>query len=126
MTLEEVVVTATRRPELIGYQDHIAGYLENAVLAADPIDCSAGFRAPAGTLVIPGYPAFTRKDINSEDIWGGRAALSWKPTDAPSVDLGLTAQSVALNSEPGAQPAFGDFAVQSVRQMHPETARSSR
>lgn len=97
---------------VVGYQDHIAGYLDNVVPAADPIDYSAGFGAPAGTLVIPGHPAFTRKDINSEDIWGARTALSWKPVDSLSVDLSFVAQSVRLNSEPGAQPAVGDYAVQ--------------
>lgn len=106
------IVTDRLGLRVVGYQDHIAGYLDNVVPAADPIDYSAAFQAPTGTLVIPGHPAFTRTDINSEDIWGARAALSWKPVDALSVDLSFTAQSVTLNSEPGAQPAIGEYAVQ--------------
>ena len=97
---------------LVAYQDYIAGYIDDAVPAAAPFDYSAALGAPAGTLVIPGHPAFTRNDINSEDLWGARAALSWKPLDQLSVDLSYTAQGVRLHAEPGIQPAFGDYNVQ--------------
>ena len=40
------------------------------------------------------------------------AAVSWKPTDALHVDASYVAQEVRLNSEAGAQPAFGDYVVQ--------------
>jgi outer membrane receptor protein involved in Fe transport len=96
----------------VAYQDHIAGYLDNVVPAAAPFDYSAGFEAPDGTLVIPGHAAFTRKDINSQDTWGARAALSWKPIDPLHVDLSFVAQESRLNSEPGEQPALGDYLVQ--------------
>jgi iron complex outermembrane receptor protein len=97
---------------LVAYQDHIAGYLDNVVPAAAPNDYSAGFGAPPGTLVIPGHAAFTRKDINSEDTWGARGAVTWKPTDALHVDLSYVAQEVRLNSEAGAQQAYGEYVIQ--------------
>ena len=97
---------------LVAYQDHIAGFLDNVVPAAAPFDYSAGFGAPDGTLVIPGHAAFTRKDINSEDTWGARGAVTWKPTDSLHLDLSYVAQEVRLNSEAGAQPAFGDYVIQ--------------
>jgi iron complex outermembrane recepter protein len=97
---------------LVAYQDHIAGYLDNVVPAAAPVDYGAALGVPDGTLVIPGHGAFTRKDINSQDSWGARAALAWKPTDALHLDLSFVAQEVRLNSEPGAQPAYGDYVVQ--------------
>ena len=106
------IVTDQLAARLVGYQDHIAGYLDNVVPAAAPIDYSAGFGAPAGTLVIPGHAAFTRKDINSEDTWGMRAAVAWRPVDPLHVDLSFVAQEVRLNAEAGAQPAFGDYVVQ--------------
>jgi iron complex outermembrane receptor protein len=106
------VITDKLAVRLVAYQDRIAGYLDNIVPAAAPIDYSAGFGAPAGTLVIPGHNAFSRKDINSEDIWGGRAAVSWKPIDDLRIDASYARQSVTLNSEPGAQPAFGDYVLQ--------------
>src|ERR1700722_6290236 len=92
---------------LVAYQDHIAGFLDNVVPAAAPFDYSAGFGAPAGTLVIPGHAAFTRKDINTEDTWGARGAVTWKPTDSLHLDLSYAAQEVRLNSEAGRKPAFG-------------------
>src|SRR5262249_17646518 len=106
------IVSSRLALRLVGYQDYIAGFLDNVVPAAAPFDYSAGLGAPAGTLVIPGHDAFTRKDINSENLWGGRAALSWKPIDPLSVDLNFAAQNVRLNAEAGAQPAFGDYVVQ--------------
>ena len=97
---------------LVGYQDHIAGYLDNVVPAAPANDYSAAFGAPPGTLVIPGHNAFTRKDINSEDTWGARGAITWKPTDALHVDVSYIAQEVRLNSEAGAQQAVGDYVIE--------------
>ena len=106
------IVTGRLAGRLVAYQDHIAGYLDNVVPAADPFDYSAGLLVPPGTLVIPGHAAFTRKDINSEDTWGMRAAVAWRPTDPLHVDLSFVAQEVRLNSEAGAQPAYGDYVVQ--------------
>jgi iron complex outermembrane recepter protein len=106
------IISGQLAARLVAYQDHIAGYLDNVVPAAAPFDYSAALQAPDGTLVIPGHAAFTRKDINSEDTWGARAAVSWKPSDPLHVDLSFVAQEVRLNSEAGAQPAFGDYVVQ--------------
>jgi iron complex outermembrane recepter protein len=89
---------------LVAYEDHIAGYINNVVPAAAPNDYSAAFGAPPGTLVIPGHAAFTRTDINTEDVWGARGAVTWKPTDALHVDLSYVDQEDRLNSEAGTQP----------------------
>jgi iron complex outermembrane recepter protein len=97
---------------LVAYQDHIAGYINNVVPAAAPNDYSAAFGAPPGSLVIPGHAAFTRTDINTEDVWGARAALRWQPTDALHVDFSYAAQEDRLNSQAGTQPAYGDYVVQ--------------
>lgn len=97
---------------LVAYEDHVAGYIDNKVPAAEAFDYSDSVGAPAGTLAIPGHAAFTRKDINSEDVWGARAAVTWKPTDALRIDLNYAQQGVRLNSEPPVQPAFGDYDIQ--------------
>jgi iron complex outermembrane recepter protein len=106
------IVSEQLAARLVAYQDHIAGFLDNVVPAAAAFDYSAGFGAPSGTLVIPGHAAFTRKDINSEDTWGMRAAVTWRPIDPLHVDLSYVAQEARLNSEAGAQPAYGDYVVQ--------------
>ncbi|MDB6087342.1 MAG: hypothetical protein JWN85_126 [Gammaproteobacteria bacterium] len=62
--------------------------------------------------MIPGHAAFTRTDINSQDIWGARAAVTWKPSDSLHVDMSYAAQEVRMSSEAGAQPAFGNYVVQ--------------
>ena len=97
---------------LVAYKDSIAGYIDNTVPAAAPFDYSAAFGAPPGTLVIPGHNAFTRDDINSEDVWGARAAVTWKATDALHIDLNYARQGATLNSQPGVQPTYGDYSIQ--------------
>jgi iron complex outermembrane recepter protein len=94
---------------LVGYKDDIAGYVDNISTAQPAVDWSAGFGLPDGTLVTPAIPAFTRKDINSEDTWGGRAALSWHVTDGLRFDLTYTKQDTTLNSEPHATPSVGQY-----------------
>lgn len=106
------IVSGKLGARLVAYQDHIAGYTDNVVPAAPANDYSAGFGAPDGTLVIPGHDAFTRKDINSQDIWGMRGAVTWKPTDALHIDASYAAQEVRQNAEAGNQPRFGDYVVQ--------------
>ena len=106
------IISGQLAGRLVAYQDHDAGYIDNVVPAAPANDYSAGFGAPDGTLVIPGHSAFTRKDINSEDVWGVRAALAWKPTDALHIDASYVAQESRLNAEAGVQPALGDYLIQ--------------
>jgi iron complex outermembrane recepter protein len=95
---------------LVGYKDEIAGYIDNEVAAQPSVDYSAAFGAPDGTLVTPAVNAFTRKDINSEDTWGMRAALQWRATDQLKFDLSHIVQDVTLNSEPHASPSVGEYA----------------
>ena len=80
------IITGQLAARVVAYQDHIAGYIDNVVPAAPANDYSAGFGAPDGTLVIPGHDAFTRKDIDSLEVWGVRGAISWKPSEALHVD----------------------------------------
>jgi outer membrane receptor protein involved in Fe transport len=104
---------------LVAYKDNIAGYIDNIVPARGPRDYSfladallglPGGTTPPGTLVIPGNQAFTRQDINSEDTWGARAALTWRATDRLHFDLNYATQEVTLHSEPQVQPAAGPYA----------------
>jgi iron complex outermembrane receptor protein len=106
---------------LVAYKDEIKGYIDNVVPARDPIDYSyvadllfeqPPGTTPEGTLVIPGNPAFTRKDINSEETQWARAALSWQPTDRLRFDLTYVTQDVTLNSEPQVEPGAGEYAQQ--------------
>ncbi len=106
------IITGRLAARLVAYEDHRAGYLDNVVPAAAPVDYSGALGAPAGTLVLPGHAAFTRSDINSEDLWGARVALAWQPMDSLRVDFSFAAQEARLNAEAGAQPAFGDYVVQ--------------
>jgi iron complex outermembrane recepter protein len=92
---------------VVGYKDDIAGYLDNVAPAQTAVDYSAAAELPDGTLVTPAIPAFTRRDINSEDTWGARTSLSWHATDELRFDLSYTTQDVRLNSEPHAMPTSG-------------------
>jgi iron complex outermembrane recepter protein len=103
---------------LVAYQDEIAGYVDNVVPAQSDIDYSFLLdlltgqplgTTPEGTLVSPGHSAFTRRDINSEDTWGARAALTWQATDRLRVDLSYATQDVELNSEPHTTPSVGQY-----------------
>jgi iron complex outermembrane receptor protein len=96
---------------LVAYKDNIAGYIDNVVPAAAPLDYSAGLGLPPGFLVLPGHDAFTRKDINSQDVWGARAAITFKPSDALSFDLNYAQQDSRMNSEPPVQQSVGKYEV---------------
>lgn len=109
---------------LVGYQDDIAGYVDNVVPAQDDLEWTQegeqllalltgqAIDLPDGTLVIPGNPAFTREDINSEDTWGVRASLAWQATDRLRVDLTHAVQDVTLDSQPFVEPRGGRYAQQ--------------
>lgn len=93
----------------VGYQDEIAGYVDNVAPAQDAVDYSDVLGLPAGSLVTPAIAAFTRKDINAEKTWGGRAALSWHVTDRLRFDLTYTTQDTKLDSEPHTTPSVGEY-----------------
>jgi len=94
---------------VVGYKDDIAGYVDNVSPAQAAVDYSGALGLPDGTLVTPAVPAFTHKDINSEDTWGARTSLQWRATDRLRFDLGYTVQDVRLNSEPHADPTVGEY-----------------
>ena len=89
---------------LVGYRDDIAGYLDNEFPGREALDWSDALGLPAGTLVSPAVPAISRRDINSEDTWGARAALGWSPVDQLRLDLVYARQDSTLESEPLSLP----------------------
>ena len=104
---------------VVAYQDDIAGYIDNVTAARGPTDYSflndlfkglPDGTTPAGTLVIPGNPAFTRKDINSESTWGARATLAWQVSERLRFDLTQVVQDVTLESQPHVDPTIGGYA----------------
>jgi iron complex outermembrane receptor protein len=103
------LVTNKLALRLVGYQDDIAGYIDNTFAGQPEIDWSAAFGAPDGTLVVPAIPAFTRRDINSEDTWGARAALTWQATDRLRIELLHVTQDVESDSESTTLPVAGDY-----------------
>ncbi|HZF14604.1 MAG TPA: TonB-dependent receptor [Steroidobacteraceae bacterium] len=105
------IVTDKFALRLVGYKDDIAGYINNVVPAAPDFDYSAALGAPPGTLVIPGNPAFTHKDINSLETWGARVSGLWTLTDKLKIDFSYAAQGVTLDSEPTVQPSVGLYEV---------------
>ena len=94
---------------VVAYQDDIAGYIDNNFAGQAAVDYGAAFGLPDGMLVTPAVPAFTRKDINSEDTWGVRAALGWQATENLKIDLTHATQDVTLQSEPFTMPDFGEY-----------------
>jgi outer membrane receptor protein involved in Fe transport len=101
---------------VVAYQDDIAGYIDNVVPDQPAVDYGGplgeallGSPLPDGLLVTPAIGAFTRRDINSEDTWGARAALTWQATDRLKFDLTYAHQDVKLDSEPYADPAVGKY-----------------
>lgn len=106
---------------MVAYQDRIAGYIDSVVPAREPLDYSylvdvlTGQEigtTPQGTLVTPGNPAFSRKDINSEDTWGARVGVSLQASEQLRFDLSYVSQRVDFNSEPQVQPFAGRYVQQ--------------
>lgn len=97
---------------LVGYQDEVAGFIDNTFAGQEATDyriIGDLLELPDGPLVSPAVAAFTRRDVNSEDTWGGRAALTWQVSDQMKVDVMHAVQDVTLNSEPHTMPAVGDY-----------------
>jgi iron complex outermembrane receptor protein len=103
---------------LVAYKDDTAGFVDNVFAGQEEIDYSPVGEIllgqppgslPAGTLLIPAIPAFSTRDVNSEETWGARLAATWKVSDALSFDLSLARQEVTLNSEPFITPGAGDY-----------------
>jgi outer membrane receptor protein involved in Fe transport len=103
------LVTDKLALRVVGYQHDIAGYIDNTFPGQPEIDWSSAFGAPDGTLVVPAIPAFRNRDINSEDTWGARAALTWQATDRLRFDLLHVTQDVTSDSEAYTLPAAGDY-----------------
>ncbi len=94
---------------VVGYKDEVAGYIDNTFAGQPEIDWSSAFGLDDGTLVVPAIPAFQRRDINSEETWGARAALTWQATDRLRFDLLHATQDVSSDSESSTLPSAGDY-----------------
>ncbi len=104
------LVTDKLALRVVGYQDDIAGFIDNEFEGRPEIDWSAGLGLPDGTLVSPAIAPFTRRDINSQDTWGVRGTLKWQATDRLSAELMHTTQDVTVNSEEQTDPlAVGKY-----------------
>ncbi len=103
------LVTDKLALRVVGYQDDIAGFIDNTFEGQPEIDWSAVLGAPPGTLVSPAIAPFTRRDINSEDTWGARGTLTWQATDRLSFELMHATQDVTVDSEQFTDPAAGDY-----------------
>lgn len=112
---------------VVGYQDSVAGYIDNVFPGQEATDWTdlaeefiAAYRGqdpgtvelPPGSLVSPAIPAFKRQDINKEHTWGARAALGWQAGDRLRFDLMFATQDSTLDSEPWTLPAAGPYAQQ--------------
>lgn len=111
-TINIPLVTDRLALRLVGYKDDVAGYIDNVSPARESIDYSADFELPERTLIRPATPAFTRKDIDSEDTWGARAALRWQPTDQLRFDVTFATQDVRTGAQPQVEPVAGRYAQQ--------------
>lgn len=97
---------------LVGYQDDIAGYIDNKTPARGPIDYSfmvgaltgGAVNVPAGTLLTPATGAIDRKDINSTDTTGGRLSATWQASDRLRFDLMLGTQDAQMDGESSITP----------------------
>jgi iron complex outermembrane recepter protein len=110
---------------LVGYKDEVAGYIDSVYAGRTQLDWTdlgedfvalyngqdpGTMNLPPGSLVLPGIPAFSRRDINSEDTWGARASLAWQANDQLRFDLMYAKQDSTLDSEPWTLPEAGPYA----------------
>ena len=103
------LVTDKLALRVVGYKDDIAGFIDNNFEGQPAIDWSAGLEAPAGTLVSPAIAPFHRRDINGEDTWGARGALTWQATDRLSFQLTHATQDIEVDAEQFTEPSAGDY-----------------
>jgi outer membrane receptor protein involved in Fe transport len=108
-TVNIPLVTDKLALRVVGYQDDIAGFIDNTFAGQPEIDWSAALGAPDGTLVSPAIAPFTRRDVNSQDTWGVRGTLTWQATDRLSFELMHATQDVKIDSEEFTDPAIGDY-----------------
>lgn len=108
-TVNIPLVTDKLALRVVGYQDEVAGFIDNTFDGQPEIDWSAAFGFPAGALVSPAIAPFQRKDVNSTDTWGARGTLTWQATDRLSFEVMHATQDVTVDSEELTDPAIGDF-----------------
>lgn len=109
---------------VVGYQDDVAGYIDNVAPVQPPNYWTEIFESivetskklppgtvefPDGSLLTPLIEPFRREDINTEDTWGARAALRWEPTERLRLDLTHAMQDVQIDSEPFTEPVAGSY-----------------
>lgn len=97
---------------LVGWYQRDAGYI-------DSIAGSRSFIIPTGTVLAPGYTGTVtnagqvKKDINTQDVVGGRAALKIDLDASWTVDATVIAQESRTKGRFSADQALGDLQVQS-------------
>ncbi len=90
---------------LVGFHTHDAGYIDNVL-----------GKSPGGTFT---NAANVKKNVNSQDITGGRAALRWTPDGSLTVDLAAIFQETKSHGFGDVNLGVGDL--QQVR-FNPESA----
>jgi iron complex outermembrane recepter protein len=104
---------------LVGWYQRDAGFI-------DSIAGTRRFIIPAGTVLAPGYTGTVtnagqvKSDINTNDIYGGRAALKVDLDDNWTVDTTVIAQESRTKGRFSADQSLGDLQVQS---FQPELSR---
>ncbi len=96
---------------LVGWYQRDAGFI-------DSVAGSRSFIIPAGTVLAPGYtgtvtnPGQVKKDINTNDVVGGRAALKIDLDSNWTVDATVIGQELRTKGRFSADQSLGDLQVQ--------------
>ena len=104
---------------VVGWYQHDAGYIDN-------VAGSRSFIIPVGTVLAPGYTGtvnnagLLKKDINTTDIAGGRAALKVDLNDNWTATASVIGQELRTKGRFSAQDGLGDL---QVNEFFPESSR---
>lgn len=104
---------------VVGWYQHDAGYVDN-------VAGSRTFIIPTGTVLAPGYTGtvnnapFVKKDINTTDVVGGRAALKIDLDSNWTATATVIGQELRTHGRFGYDKSVGDLQVQT---FSPESSR---
>ena len=103
---------------VVAYDYQLSGFVDNQFPGNPEFDLSAifgfvfvGAPFPPGTIVSPGVPAATAKDVNEEETSGGRVSLLWQPSDQLDVQFIYVDQNTSMH--PGSNDidsSIGEYA----------------
>ncbi len=102
---------------VVGYSYSLSGFVDNEFPGNPQFDLSAifgfvfiGAPFPPGTIVSPGVPASTARDVNQEDTSGGRISLLWRPTDQLDVQFTHIQQDSSMGpGSPNIDSRIGEY-----------------